>query len=106
MGGRGSGLLADELDGPTTPFVIPALRFGFAINGGGCVFENTPPCFRSIAKKCYSSQALAGLESVTPDTSDTIRDRDTRQAAAAVEGPIPDASNAIRNRDACEASAA
>ena len=103
-------LLANQLYWPTTPSVIPALGFGFAVDGGGCVIENLFTRFRSIPKrsipkKCHSGQAFALLEGTPPDAGDAIRDRDARQAGAPREGTLPDAGDTVRDGDAGQAIA-
>ncbi len=102
----GSGLLADELHWPTAPRLTPTLRFGFAVDGGGCVFENLSTRFRSISKKPHCGQTVAGFEGQTPDAGDAIMNCDAREVATYREGPNPDAGGAIRNRDASQAAAA
>ena len=106
-GVRESGLLADQLYRSTTKSLAPALRFGFAVDGGGCAGENVVMrlLFRSIPKKCHSGQAAAHNEGVVPETGNAGGDRDARQAAAASEGPLLDAGDAIRNRDARQTGA-
>ena len=57
----GSGLLADELYWPTPKSLTPALRFGFAVDGGDGLVENEFIPFRSTPKKCYRGQANAKI---------------------------------------------
>ena len=101
-----SGFLADELYWPVCKSITPALCFGFAVDGGGCDYENLSPRFRSIPKKCHCGQAGAVSEGLTPDAGDAVGDRDARQAGAVIEGAPPDASDAVTNRDARQAAAA
>ena len=100
------GFLADKLYRSTPKSLTPTLRFGFAVDGGGCVFENLFTRFRSIPKKCHCGQAVAEPKSAQPNAGNSIRDRNARQASAVSEGPTPDAGNAIRGRDSRQACAA
>ena len=70
---QGLGLLTNQLYWHTTPIITPTLRFGFAVYGGGSLIENLFPRFRSIPKKSYCGQALAGIEGLLPNAGDTIR---------------------------------
>ena len=105
IGERFSWLLTNQLYWPITPSVTPALRFGFAVDGWGSLFENFFPFLRSIPKKCYLCQILAVREGPITDAGDTVTNRDDRQTTAGLEDILPDAGDAIRNRDARQAGA-
>ena len=95
-----SGLLADELHWPSRERITPTLCFWFAIDCGGRIVKYPLTHSWSIPKKCHRDEATTFSEGLTPDTSDTIRDRDARHATAVTEGAIPDVGNTIRNCDA------
>ena len=104
--GRGSGFLADQLYRPPRKSLTPALRFGFAVDDRGRIFENFFPRFRCIPKKCHRCEAAAVKEGIVPNVGDAIANRDARQAGALTEGHRSDASNTIRNCDTCQFAAA
>ena len=97
-------LLANQLYWPTTPSVIPALGFGFAVDGGEGIYET---CFilGCIPKKYQSRQAGAVIKHAVPHNCDSSGDRNASQAGAVDESVIPDAGNAIRNCDTHQAAA-
>ena len=95
---QGSGLLTNQLYRLITPFVTPALSFGFAVDGGEGIEENISR-FRSIPKKCYNLQTGATLEGINPDAGDPITNRDACQFIALREGILPDTGDAVRYRD-------
>ena len=127
LNSAGSGFLTDELDGPTTPFVIPALGFGVSVDSREGVYQ---PCsiFGCIAKKYQfrqagtvikhavpdnlnsrrngnATQASTVDEGIIPDTGDAVRYCDARQAVAPMEGFLPDGGRTVTNRDASQVSA-
>ena len=87
--GRRSGLLADQLNWPSRERITPALRFGFAVDGGGCVTEKSNH-LRSIPKKCHCGQAGAVIEDEVSDVGYAIRNPDATQAGAVLAVLLPD----------------
>ena len=100
------GFLADQLHWPSRERITPALCFGFAVDGGGRLFESVFCHLRGIPKKCHCCQAGAATKGKLPDAGDVVTNRDARQAAAGAEGPIPNAGDPFTYRDARQALAA
>ena len=103
--GRWLWLLTNQLYRPSCKSVTPALCFGFAVNGGGCLTKNLITRFRGIPKKCHTRQTAASIEGLIVDAGDAVTNRDARQAGASIEGALPDTGNTIRNRDARQVGA-
>ena len=74
--GRGSGLLADQLNWPSRERIAPALRFGFAVDRGGSLFESFFCHLRLISKEGYRGQVAATSEGFGLDVGNVIGDRD------------------------------